>query len=654
MHYLGQRLRFHDRTVMELTKDLEKKLECLSDKVTALEKQLSMSQKQLQENDFLSLPKIARPAISVVIAAYNCENFIQQCIDSLLNQTFKNYEIIVVDDGSSDSTLSILHDYERRYDFISVFHQSNGFAGAARNRGMYHAKGEYLLFLDADDFFEPLMLERAYSKALETGSEIVVFHAREYDNINHNFKPAYFPVSPQLFPSEPKNYTGFNGRLFQANSSIAWNKLIKRSLIDRVGVKFSTTKSANDTVFIYTLLTQANHISLVNEVLANYRVNNPNSLQRSKSSSWECLPQAFVELKNKLIDLNVYDEVKQSFVNKVLQSSIYYLSTIDAETKIKMSASLQNKYFDLLDIKNLENSKQYIFNANFLSKYKEIQSKTYIPIVYATDNNYAKYLSVSLESVLQNSTDSEKILFFVLIDSQFDEENKTKLQEQVMRYGAYIEFVEMDNAYQTQQMKIAHITHHTYYRLQIPDLFSCFNKLIYLDCDTVVNCNIRELFNQDIGNNHFVGVKAPAFTNAKHQKRLGIDTSNYINAGVLLINNEQLIRDRMISKFNDLLSKQYSCQDQDVINVASVGKIKTINFGFNFMTKYLTNYEKLIADGTFERKDFLANLMNPKIIHYADKIKPWQDIESPMSQLFWKYAVSSPYFITTVQNNLIS
>lgn len=587
------------------------------------------------------------PLVSVIIAAYNCDKYINQCIDSLLNQSFKNFEIIVVDDGSTDRTYSILNEYKTKNKNLYIYRQKNKYAGVARNNGLSRAKGEYVLFLDADDFFERNMLMLAYQRAKSVDADIVVFKGREYNDVTKEFKNCRFPLSPELFPNKAVISAGeFGEKLFQANSCIAWNKLISKKFIDKVGVKFSSTKSSNDTVFIYTLLSLAKRITLVNEILVNYRTGNPNSLQRSKAKSWECICIAFFQLKKKLIETGQYESQKRTFINKALQANLYYLSTIDDKTRAIMECSLNNKYFKLLDINKYAEVPNFIYNKNFRKQYIEIKQKKYIPIVYASDNNYAKYTSVSIQSILENSAQRNFLIFYILIDDEFSERNKELLTNQVEKYGHNIVFVNMKDAYKEENLKIAHISHHTYYRLQLPKILGYLNKLIYIDGDTIVLGDIGDLFDFDIKDSYFGGVKAPAFDNKKHRNRLGIDTSKYINAGVLLVNNRLLIKDKVQKKFEELLNNSYDCQDQDIINVAGFGKITLLPIKYNLMTKYQNTFSRFISEGKIDKSEFDEAIKYPLIIHYADKIKPWDDKTSWLAAHYWEYAEKSPFYIT--------
>lgn len=106
------------------------------------------------------MSRMKQPLVSVIIPVCNGEKYLRQCLDSVLGQTLKNFEMICVDDGSTDSSPGILESYAQRYACIKVLHQENMFAGAARNHGMRHACGKYLAFIDCDDFAEPDYLEK--------------------------------------------------------------------------------------------------------------------------------------------------------------------------------------------------------------------------------------------------------------------------------------------------------------------------------------------------------------------------------------------------------------------------------------------------------------------------------------------------------------
>ena len=124
----------------------------------------------------------AGPKVSVIIPVYNAENYLQQCLDSVANQTLQDIEIICVNDGSTDRSLEILRSFEKKDNRFIILTQENQGAAVARNEGLSIAKGEFISVLDADDFFDPNMLKAAYNRLVETNSEIAIFKVQLYDD----------------------------------------------------------------------------------------------------------------------------------------------------------------------------------------------------------------------------------------------------------------------------------------------------------------------------------------------------------------------------------------------------------------------------------------------------------------------------------------
>lgn len=125
--------------------------------------------------------------ISIIIPVYNVEKYFNECIESILNQTYKNYEIILIDDGSTDKSGEICDDYAKRYSFISVIHQENKGQAAARNIGVETAKSDWIMFIDSDDVAHPQLLEYLVTSLEESGAKISACHRLEGDTV-----PEYF------------------------------------------------------------------------------------------------------------------------------------------------------------------------------------------------------------------------------------------------------------------------------------------------------------------------------------------------------------------------------------------------------------------------------------------------------------------------------
>ncbi|MBQ1477498.1 MAG: glycosyltransferase family 2 protein [Erysipelotrichaceae bacterium] len=266
--------------------------------------------------------------VSIIIPVYNAEKYIREDLDSLLGQSLREIEVICVDDGSKDSSLKILEDYQRRDARVRVLKQENKGAGAARNEGMKEAKGDYLIFLDADDFFEKDMLEKCVRKMEEEDADVLVFAADKYDDQNKTFLPTPWSLQWQRCPQK----TPFSSRemplyIFQAFQNWPWNKLFRRSYIERNGILFQEVKRSNDVAFVSTALAKAERITYLNEVFAHYRVNTGSSLQQSKDREPLVFLDAYRELKRRLVEADLYQVFEQSFTNKVMTTINFYADT---------------------------------------------------------------------------------------------------------------------------------------------------------------------------------------------------------------------------------------------------------------------------------------------------------------------------------------
>ena len=124
------------------------------------------------------------PKVSIIVPIYNVEKYLRQCLDSIVNQTLKDIEIILVDDGSTDSCPSICDEYASKDKRIIVIHKENAGLGAAYNTGLDIAKGDYIGFVESDDFIELNMYEELYERAVQTGVDLVKCNFYDYDSQN--------------------------------------------------------------------------------------------------------------------------------------------------------------------------------------------------------------------------------------------------------------------------------------------------------------------------------------------------------------------------------------------------------------------------------------------------------------------------------------
>lgn len=266
-----------------------------------------------------------KPEISVIIPVYNTEQYLSRCIDSVLAQSFKTFELILVDDGSTDSSPDIIREYAKKDGRIRVLTQKHANAGAARNFGITCAEGNYISFLDSDDFFEPDMLEKAYKRITEEESEIAVFGSDYYDNrtgrLRQNDSSIDFRNLPALLPCSGEDIKD----LFCSFIGWTWDKLFSRKLLEENDLRFPEQHNSEDLPFVYSSLAKAEKISVMHDILAHHRIHNKESLEASRDKNWECCIASLEILKDHLCQWNLYDRFKQDFINFCIHFSLWYV-----------------------------------------------------------------------------------------------------------------------------------------------------------------------------------------------------------------------------------------------------------------------------------------------------------------------------------------
>ena len=224
--------------------------------------------------------------ISIIIPVYNVEKYLRECLNSILNQTFQDFEIICVDDGSTDKSLEILQEYKKKDDRFVILQQRHSGAGSARNNGIRLAEGKYIQFLDADDYFEPDLLEEMYNHAERFDADLTVCSSRKVDdegNITETGSPN-FPINIDKVPREQVfNRQDFKDEIFCLLIPVVWNKLIKKSFLEENHFEFPPLKIYEDIAFMHSLVISARRIAAFNKELVNYRFNRPGSLVSTRS-----------------------------------------------------------------------------------------------------------------------------------------------------------------------------------------------------------------------------------------------------------------------------------------------------------------------------------------------------------------------------------
>ena len=254
------------------------------------------------------------PKISVIIPVYNGEDYLCECLDSVIHQTLQDIEIFIVNDGSTDSTEEILKKYSALDQRICIINQENAGAGAARNNALKYAKGEYLSILDADDVFELDMLEKSYYTAQKNDLDIVVFACDIFDDAG-NVQPGDYAIRKDLMPDfQPFCSKNIEKDVFRVFIGWTWDKLFKREFVEFHALKFQEQRTTNDALFTFDAIILAKKIMTLNDILVHHR-DNKKSLSNTREKSWRCFYDALIAMKEDLIKFEVYDTFKDDYIN---------------------------------------------------------------------------------------------------------------------------------------------------------------------------------------------------------------------------------------------------------------------------------------------------------------------------------------------------
>lgn len=232
-----------------------------------------------------------RPAITVIVPVYNVAAYLPQCLDSLLQQSFRDFEIVIVDDGSTDGSARIIERYASRHaGLIRVVHKPNGGLGDARNAGLACAHGRYVSFVDADDTVAPEMLARMHERAVATGADIVVCGILDFVDGASEAAGTFHPepemaVFGHSLAEEP--------RLLYRVGASACDKLYARPLFTRTGVLFPVGLAFEDLPTTYRLLAAANRVEKVDLPLYRYRHRRPESITAHYGANFLDLLEGF-------------------------------------------------------------------------------------------------------------------------------------------------------------------------------------------------------------------------------------------------------------------------------------------------------------------------------------------------------------------------
>lgn len=281
--------------------------------------------------------------LSIVAAVYNLEKYLPRCLDSLVNQTLQEIEIICVDDGSIDSAPQIIDEYAKKYpNKVKAFHKENGGEFTTRNYGLEIATGEYVTFVDTDDYVEPNWAEKLYNAAKESNADMAVCG---FERIDLNTGKVVSTNMTQ-YGNVVKEITNDDDFMVFINPA-PWNKIYK---LDKVkDLKFLNFRGFNDMIFLASSFTRINKVAFVPDVLYHYFLRYDSQIHNVNEQDVENFKKYLLDLKQLYINENKYEGMKyildlMAFIH--LGTSVMYRASYDKEINIRKMLKETINYLD--------------------------------------------------------------------------------------------------------------------------------------------------------------------------------------------------------------------------------------------------------------------------------------------------------------------
>ena len=275
--------------------------------------------------------------VSVIIPIYNPDALFNVCLESVCSQTYKNLEILLIDDGSDSNCQEKLFDYskfDKRVRLIRTKHQGTG---GARNVGLHAATGKYACFLDSDDFFEKNFIEVMVREAEKENSDIVATEFYIYDDKSKKDIYSY------KYSSKTANcMEGLidQEHIFQRFTPNVWDKLFKLSHLQEKTIDFERLSTCNDLTFTYLAIAEASKISIVRTPMVHYRINQENSISSSRGKYAKNVCLALISLQNKLKERKLIQGFKKSFTLLAWRSIRHELAACSLYQSCKLLISM--------------------------------------------------------------------------------------------------------------------------------------------------------------------------------------------------------------------------------------------------------------------------------------------------------------------------
>lgn len=288
--------------------------------------------------------------VSVIMPIFNAEAYLRPAIDSVLDQTLKEIELICVDDGSTDRSLDIIKEYQKNDARVRIITENNAGPSMARNKGLARARGEYIVFLDADDFSEITLLEKLYEASERDELDIAIARYDIYNDRHARFEPNISSDHGEIFDGGAVvSKNNYPDHILQCTTAYVWNKMWRHSFLVEKGLQFDTDlRVFEDTYFVVTALSLADRVGKVPEVLTHHRVYSDQSKNRLFKKYYNQIPTLYAKIKEFLRGHGMYAPLSQSFLNLSTSRCFMIYNVLWRDAKDVFWTMLHEEYAEVL------------------------------------------------------------------------------------------------------------------------------------------------------------------------------------------------------------------------------------------------------------------------------------------------------------------
>jgi glycosyltransferase involved in cell wall biosynthesis len=296
------------------------------------------------------------PEVSVVMPVYNSADVLGDTLDSVLSQSLENFELICVDDGSTDGTGDILRSYAKKDARIRVISQANAGPGAARNAGMAQARAPFLMFLDSDDIYDYRLLRLLHDRLEQTGADIAVCRSCEFTTGDIASRQTHWTLKANLLPAsdaEPFSPQELGDGLFIAFLGWPWDRMFRTEFVRETGVEFPSLANSEDGPFVYETLALASKIATVRKVLVRHRVGRQGSVSNARLAAPEEFYRAIVMVKDfvRTRTPKLYASTERGLLNWAADFALWNIASLpEGEARRKLAEKLLSGGYPALEL----------------------------------------------------------------------------------------------------------------------------------------------------------------------------------------------------------------------------------------------------------------------------------------------------------------